>query len=398
MMRIQWLAATFLIVGSRIFVGSAQQSSSHVQPSPPQAPQAPESVVGIEIESLQGVGPGGEVALLVAPEPAVGPIIIEPPDNQDDPAYAEYKTGYELILDERWDEARKKFSRVVTKYPNSEYIDDAQYWSAYALKHIDRKKAREEYEKFIEANPKSTYCDDAVADLSQLEAQVWWVVAPEGTKAYVGEKRAKGYARHMKDLARKLRRQTRSLSPFWKVTGIPFASPADDEELDQETRLKMEVLFALGETKEDEKSFHTLKEVALDPKQHQRLREAAMVSLANFENHDVLPVFVEIAKNATNQDLQTYAIDCISERDEDKNKTVGLLVDLFNAIPKDRTEQVQTIFYSIAEVGNDKAVDFLTTIGLGYDDYELRRDAVYYLGNIGGERARAALYEILRGK
>ena len=77
---------------------------------------------------------------------------------------------------------------------------------------------------------------------------------------------------------------------------------------------------------------------------------------------------------------------------------MGLLVDLFNAIPKDRTEQVQTIFYSIAEVGNDKAVDFLTTIGLGYDDYELRRDAVYYLGNIGGERARAALYEILRGK
>jgi HEAT repeat protein len=156
--------------------------------------------------------------------------------------------------------------------------------------------------------------------------------------------------------------------------------------------------LALGETKEDEKSFRTLKEVALDPKQHQQLREAAMVSLAHFEDHDVLPVFVEIAKNDTSQDLQTYAIDCISERDKDKNKTVRLLVDLFNAIPKDRAEQVQTIFYSIAEVGNDKAVDFLATIALGYDDYELRRDAVYYLGNIGGEKARAALYEILRGK
>jgi HEAT repeat protein len=43
-------------------------------------------------------------------------------------------------------------------------------------------------------------------------------------------------------------------------------------------------------------------------------------------------------------------------------------------------------------------VDFLTTIALRHDDYELRRDAVYYLGNIGGEKARAALYEILRGK
>jgi hypothetical protein len=132
--------------------------------------------------------------------------------------------------------------------------------------HIDRKKARGEYEKFIQANPKSTYCDDAVADLSQLEAEVW-VVAPEDTKADVDGKRAKGYsysygfARNMKDLARKLRGQTRSLSRL-KATGIPFAPPAHVEELDQETRLKMEVLFALGETKEDEKSFRTLKEVA----------------------------------------------------------------------------------------------------------------------------------------
>jgi TolA-binding protein len=76
--------------------------------------------VGIEIESLRGFSPVGEVALLAVPEPAVGPIMIEPPDNQEDPAYAEYKSGYELILDERWDKARKKFNRVVSKYPNSE--------------------------------------------------------------------------------------------------------------------------------------------------------------------------------------------------------------------------------------------------------------------------------------
>ncbi|HET6273896.1 MAG TPA: HEAT repeat domain-containing protein, partial [Bacteroidota bacterium] len=74
------------------------------------------------------------------------------------------------------------------------------------------------------------------------------------------------------------------------------------------------------------------------------------------------------------------------------------LVDLFYTLPKSRKEQTQTIFYAVAEVGNDRAVDFLTKVALSHDDYDLRSDAVYYLGSIGGEKARAALYQILRSK
>jgi hypothetical protein len=37
------------------------------------------------------------------------------------------------------------------------------------------------------------------------------------------------------------------------------------------------------------------------------------------------------------------------------------------------------------------------TCPLAGEDYDLRRDAVYYLGSIGGENARSALYDILKG-
>jgi HEAT repeat protein len=56
------------------------------------------------------------------------------------------------------------------------------------------------------------------------------------------------------------------------------------------------------------------------------------------------------------------------------------------------------LFYSIAEVGNDKAVDFLTNVALTHENYDLRTNAVYYLGSIGSEKARASLYRILKGQ
>ena len=56
------------------------------------------------------------------------------------------------------------------------------------------------------------------------------------------------------------------------------------------------------------------------------------------------------------------------------------------------------IFYSIADIGNEQAIDFLGKVARTSDDYDLRREAVYYLGSIGGEKARAVLYEILKEK
>ena len=321
------------------------------------------------------------------------------PDNKDDPGYSLYKEGYNLILDEGWEAARKKLAEVIAKYPKSDYADDAQYWSAYALMHIDTKKAIEAYKKFIEDYPKSSYCDDAVADLGQLKAPLGVSVSGlSSTGVFVKPDisvmrapvsgRAHGYSFSygMHRMSRDLRRELR------------WMGREKNEKLDPETRLKMEALYAIGESKKDEKSFQTLKDVAIDTKQPRTLREAALDALSDFKTFDALPVYLEIARKDTSIDLQARAIDYIGQYGKDKNKRVDALVDLFYSLPKQRTEQSEMIFYSIAEVGNDKAVDFLAKVALAHDNYDLRTNAVYYLGSIGGEKARGALYEILKGK
>jgi tetratricopeptide (TPR) repeat protein len=350
------------------------------------------------------------------PKPTIAATVLSLPDDQDDPGYAMYKAGYNLILDESWQDARRKLAEVISKYPKSDYVDDAQYWSAYALMHIDRKKAVEAYKKFLKGYPKSNYYDDAVADLGQLDAPVAVtsysgtsgssITVGAGEQAIVTDEGvvvskaprggiSYGFSSGMRHLSRELRRGGMHLRMLGHIAPTPTP---DNEKIDPETRLKMEALYAIGETKEDEKSFQTLRDVALDLKQSRQLREAAMDALSEFKKFDVFSVYVDIARKDTSRDLQMYAVDYIGEHGKDKNKTVDVLVDLFNSIPKQRTEQVETIFYSIAEVGNDKAVDFLTKVALTNEDYNLRTNAVYLLGSIGSEKARTSLYQILRGK
>jgi tetratricopeptide (TPR) repeat protein len=346
----------------------------------------------------------------------------KPSDKKNDPSYKKYKEGYNLVLDERWDDALKVFAEVVKQYPKSEYVDDAEYWSAFALKHIDKKKAKAAYEKFIAAYPNSNYYDDAVADLANLGSG--YTVTSVGSGVTVSESNGRGYSYGMAPTARLAQRDMRlaeqrlnlqlqhlrmpkipraavAVTPPAVWNGMRVMSPgyeASDEHIDRETQLKMDALNALGETKEDSLSFKTLRDVAVDKNQPHALRETAMSTLSNFHQFDVLGVFLEIAKKDTNEEIQNEAIDYMGQLSHNKNRSMETLTDLFSAIPKYRKEQLQTVLGSIAEIGNEKAVDFLAKVAKTHDDYDLRSDAIYYLGNIGGDKARAALYEILKGK
>ncbi|MBI4534776.1 MAG: tetratricopeptide repeat protein [Ignavibacteriae bacterium] len=331
-----------------------------------------------------------------APEPPV------PAENQDDPAYPLYREGYNLILEEQWDAARKQFSELLKKHQKSDYADDAMYWSAYALRHIDVKSAKDAYRKFIKDYPKSSYYDDAVADLSEVDAAVM-VSAPPGAAVFIDKGREGGYSysysygSNLRRVEREMKRLNRRLRWTHAPAIAPMAVfPPHEEDLDPQTKLKMEALYALAETKEDEHSFNTLKDVATNLKQPRPLREAALDALSGFTKFDILPIYLEIAKKDTSPQLQSFAIDYISVGAKDKNKSVDILVDLFQSLPKNRKEPLKTVFYSIAEIGNDRAVDFLTKVALSNENYDLRTDAVYYLGNIGGEKARSALLQILR--
>ncbi len=331
-------------------------------------------------------------------------------DKGNDPGYDTYKKGYDLILDEEWEDAIKQMKKVLSDFPKSQYVDDATYWIAFAYKNIDEDKAVELYKKFIKTYPKSKYYDDAVADLGELDGNFTFTVS--GDSQHVAVTRAPGgfaiaTGTTMKLAQQQLRQAQRMMIPRAtaigrSVTPMPpmFSGFTNHsyEKLDEETQLKLDALNALGDKRDDENSYNALKEVAIDSKQNRTLRIAAMDQLTEFKKPDPLPVFIEIAKKDTSEEIQNMAIDYIGSLSGNKNRSVETLSELFTAIPKYRLSQLQAVLGSIAEIGNDKAVEFLGGVARKHESYDLRRDAVYYLGGIGNEKARTVLLEILKDK
>ena len=324
-------------------------------------------------------------------------------DPEDDPAYGLYREGYAFVLEEKWDAALAHFTELIAKHPTSAYVDDARYWSAYALKNTDRTKALEAYETFLRTHRQSRYFPDAMADLAQLRLDLTWsthlhtfmaITAPDeegNTYSIAVAPRVNGVERQVRFYARQREQQrpVREVDASRLFTG----SIADPH-----VRLKIQALTTIGRGKEDRESFDALREIVLDRNQPPVLRIAAVNSLAGFRKHDALPVLEQIARGDTSEELQYTAIGLIGSLPRDKDRAVRVLADLYHSLPADQTTPRESALFAIADVGNDRAVEFLARVATTDENFDLRGDAVFYLGNIGSARARATLVEILRGK
>jgi HEAT repeat protein len=323
-------------------------------------------------------------------------------EEKQDEGYRLYREGYSLLLDERWEAAREKFAQLTTRFPRSSYVDDAKYWSAYALMQVDQKRALEEYRSFVRQFKKSNYLPDAIADLAQLEALLR-IRPPRPTAQPPGslEEGEYSYEVTITPQVRRFKRGFQMNAERWlriMVAPPQFAIQLNDTTVDREIRIRMQAIAALAETKEDEKSFQTLRGIATDPKQPRPVRLVAMNSLAGLRKHSALPVFAEIARGDTSLDMQVSAISLIRLAAHDRDRTVESLEQIFQTSDPNRQPLLASTLYAIAEVGNDRAVDFLGQIARTHSSDDLRSAAVFYLGNIGSERARAMLLEILQGE
>ncbi len=375
-------------------------------------------VLAIGLVALQtGWCVAGGIGDPAAPSaPRLASFIRANPDDQPDPGQAMYKEGYDAILAEQWAGARKKFSAMLAKHPKSVYARDAEYWSAYAQMHLDKKKAMVEYKEFLNrTGPSGRYYSDALSDFTTLQSQIELQNAL-GASAAAGDVRVfldslrvhvvppriyapgTGFATSMPTMQRKLRHLQ------WRVTGLPraytqFAPRSEDDaenELDEKTRLRLVTISAIGENGEDDQDYELLKGMAQNPKEPVAVRAEALEQLTHFSKHESTPFFLAIAKSDTNEEIQGAALECLTDNVKDKDAAVNNLIEIFDAAPSTKIDRKAMIMYHVADIGNDRAVDFLGKIAKTDKDYDLRAGAVDYLGNIGSKKAKAILYEILK--
>ena len=131
-----------------------------------------------------------------------------------------------------------------------------------------------------------------------------------------------------------------------------------------------------------------------DPDDQRRL--AVLDAAATVGTPRAVTFLAQVARNATDSVLQATAIDNITAAGRDTHRNVELLIELYRSLPAERRSARATALYGVAEMGTDRAVDFLVDVARNDRDRDLRRDAVIYLGAIGGPKARGALREVLQ--
>jgi tol-pal system protein YbgF len=74
-----------------------------------------------------------------------------------------YQVAFELLKEERYDMAAAAFRQFLVTFPDSELVDNAQYWLAesyYASDNFER--ALQDFQIVIEAHPRSSKVPDAL--------------------------------------------------------------------------------------------------------------------------------------------------------------------------------------------------------------------------------------------
>ncbi len=336
-------------------------------------------------------------------------------EQQEDPAYMLYKTGYNLVLQSNWKDAQKKFEQVMKFYPKSMYRDDASYWYAYCLKYQDQKKAAGALKKYLTEFPKSRYRSDALEDLAELQARIQQSIVlradsihrnrlhvnvPEITVDVPttpdrliyhdwdfapGEELAVGIFSHeMQD------------EMEWGFLRPWFPSKLS-KDVDENTRLKISALRGIAADRDSE-SFRTVKDILLDRSESPRLREEALRLFSRYEEFETLLTFKDIAKSDPERRLRHGAIYYIGKHERDKDGAAGTLIELYTSTPKDSTRLKERLLYSIAKTRTERGMDFLVSISNSNEDYKLRESALYWLGKYGEGKKKKALYEILKRK
>jgi hypothetical protein len=339
--------------------------------------------------------------------------------ESSDPAYKLYREGYHAILEENWKDARRVFAELQKRFPKSEYRTDAEYWSAYSWKQEDRNKARTAYEKFIREHPESAYFGDAIADLGMLEieAALAHATLQSASIPSTGREIRIPFPEELQRLEQEQERlaQLQSNPMQRSITlvregdtlrarippmqlRIQLVAPAAE---DPNLQLRISALDAMLAGKHDGTTFNTLHDIALDPKQPMPIRHIALNSLTGFPEHDPATVFLTVADRDTNETIQRIAIELFAGSNRARDDRADRLITMFRRFEKAsprREGALSTTLYSLAAIGNDRATEFIARIARSGKDAALRNDAVYYLGNIGTDKARQELLKIITGK
>ncbi len=306
--------------------------------------------------------------------------------NSSDSAMKVFRVGRDLIEDEKWEQAEKRFRDFLREYPKHKEADAAIYWLAFTQKKQQHfAEAERLLVKLNNEYPKSNWLDDAKALRLEIAPSV-------GNVAYV----------------------TQVISPIPAPRVRPNAAPApavaptpDVQDLPAPPEPATAIIFSGGQgialapiaplpaIAQDFGGFSGMKilgQASSGMDEKDEIKAIALQSLMQSNPERALPYISEILKNDSkaSKGLKEMAVRLLSHSRGPYSVTMLLDLARNQSDPKLRRSAI----YSLSSVEDDKVFDLLSELATKSDDAEISKAALRALASHRSQKAQDLIVKL----
>ncbi|HSD45684.1 MAG TPA: HEAT repeat domain-containing protein [Pyrinomonadaceae bacterium] len=322
-----------------------------------------------------------------------------------------FRSARDSITDGEWSKAEEKFSQYVSAYPNEKNLDAALYWLAYAEHKLEKfTDARKTIERLLEKYPNSSWRDDARVLLAQVPgayvpgaaAIVYDPVvtvapgattptaitpAPASAPVVVYGQGPQGPA----PVAIAAPAQGVGFgvagAPLYRVDEFDVGGAGAD---DDPCEFKIVVLQALFQSDLQRGIMTATEWLKPGSTQTVRCKSAALTLLGRHGGKAVTPVILGVARSEPDLKLRARAISTLGATNDDS--VVEALRDF--ALTSQENDIVEASLYALSKHTGDRAIAVLSDIALSGKTINQRRLAISSISTRPGEPAVDALFKI----
>ena len=305
-----------------------------------------------------------------------------------------FRAARDLITDGQWAEAQEKFDKYVKLFPNEKNIEAALYWLAYSQHKLARyDQARATVDRLLQKYPNSNWRDDARLLLAQAPGSAELLENLVTTAARVQTTVIPQIQQPL------VYTPTYSLPPV----AIGQAPPAptviyrgpDDLALgpaadDDPCEFKIVVLQALFQTDLERAIVAATDWLKPGSNQTVRCKSAAVTLLGRNGGKSVTPVILNVARTEADMKLRARAIATLGPTNDET--VVDALRDF--ALNAQENEIVEAAVYALSQHKSERALTALSDIALRGKSVPQRKLAISSISTRPGEPAVDALFRI----
>ena len=326
--------------------------------------------------------------------------------QQQNEANVVFRSARDLITDGDWARAQEKFSEYVNAFPNEKNLDAALYWLAYTQQKLARyDQCRSTLDRLLAKYPNTSWKEDARVLLAQmpgtytiaaqdlmetLNTRAITTQALESTVVYTPGQLAPvaiapGQISGVAVTPAPSVGVTAATPMVWGGEG--FNGPADD---DDPCEFKIVVLQALFQTDLQRGIMAATEWLKPGSTQTVRCKGAALTLLGRSGGKAVTPVILGVARSEPDLKLRARAISVLGATNDDT--VVDALRDF--ALNSQDNDIVEASLYALSKHTGERAITVLSDIAISGKMMSQRKVAISSIASRPGEPAVDALFRI----